>query len=131
MNKEELISYWIESSDNDFRTMNHLFEKKDYTWALFVGHLIIEKLLKAYYVKNVDNTPPFIHNLITLSKKSRIKLSEERLEFMATVSNFNIRTRYDDYKFEFYKLCSKEFTKKWIKEITDFRKWIKEQLLKS
>jgi len=59
--------------------MNHLFEKKDYTWALFVGHLIIEKLLKAYYVKNVDNTPPFTHNLITLSKKSGIKLSEERL----------------------------------------------------
>ncbi len=50
---------------------------------------------------------------------------------MATVSNFNIRTRYDDYKFEFYKLCSKEFTEKWIKEITDFRKWIKEQLVKS
>jgi len=131
MNKEELISYWIESSDNDFRTMNHLFEKKDYTWALFVGHLIIEKLLKAYYVKNVDNTPPFIHNLLKLAEKSKIELSEEQKDILDTVSTFNLRSRYEDYKLEFYKMCSKRFTTKWIKKITEFRKWIKEQLLKS
>lgn len=131
MNKEELISYWIESSDNDFRTMNHLFEKKDYTWALFVGHLIIEKLLKAYYVKNVDNTPPFIHNLLKLAEKSRIELSEEQKDILDTVSTFNLRSRYEDYKLEFYKMCSKRFTTKWIKNITEFRKWIKEQILKS
>lgn len=130
MNKEELISYWIESSDNDFRTMNHLFEKKDYTWALFVGHLIIEKLLKAYYVKNVDNTPPFIHNLLKLAEKSKIELSEEQKDILDTVSTFNLRSRYEDYKLEFYKMCSKRFTTKWIKKITEFRKWIKEQLLK-
>lgn len=131
MNKEELISYWIESSDNDFRTMNHLFEKKDYNWALFVGHLIIEKLLKAYYVKNVDNTPPFIHNLLKLAEKSKIELSEEQKDILDTVSTFNLRSRYEDYKLEFYKMCSKRFTTKWIKKITEFRKWIKEQLLKS
>jgi HEPN domain-containing protein len=47
MNKEELMNYWIKSADRDLKTMNHLFEKNDYTWALFIGHLIIEKLLKA------------------------------------------------------------------------------------
>ncbi|MCG8603545.1 HEPN domain-containing protein, partial [bacterium] len=31
--------------------MEHLFEKEDYHWALYIGHLVIEKLLKAYYVK--------------------------------------------------------------------------------
>lgn len=29
MEREELIHYWIESSDRDFETMQHLFEKKD------------------------------------------------------------------------------------------------------
>ena len=131
MNKEELISYWIESSDNDFQAMNHLFEKKDYTWALFVGHLIIEKLLKAYYVKNIDNTPPFIHNLLKLAEKSKIELSEEQKDILDIVSTFNLRARYEDYKLEFYKMCSKRSTTEWIKNITEFRKWIKEQLLKS
>ncbi len=56
MKKADLIKYWIDSSDRDFTTMAHLFEKGDYHWALFIGHLVIEKLLKAYYVKNIDNT---------------------------------------------------------------------------
>jgi hypothetical protein len=38
MEKEELITYWIENSDRDFVTMQHLVEKGDYTWALFIGH---------------------------------------------------------------------------------------------
>ena len=131
MDKESLIKYWIESSDRDYRTMQHLFEKKDYSWSLFIGHLIIEKLLKAYYVKHIDNQPPFIHNLLRLAEKSLLELNENQKDFLVTVTTFNIRTRYDDYKLDFYRICTKEFTEKSISEIKEFRKWIKEQLLKS
>lgn len=31
--------------------MDHLFEKRDYHWALFIGHLVLEKMLKALYDK--------------------------------------------------------------------------------
>jgi len=34
--------------------MQSLLENRHYTWALFVGHLVLEKLLKALYVKNAD-----------------------------------------------------------------------------
>ena len=131
MDKESLIKYWLESSDRDYRTMQHLFEKKDYSWSLFIGHLIIEKLLKAYYVKHIDNQPPFIHNLLRLAEKSLLELNENQKDFLVTVTTFNIRARYDDYKLDFYHMCSKEFTEKWINEIKEFREWIKEQLLKS
>ena len=131
MDKESLIKYWLESSDRDYRTMQHLFEKKDYCWSLFIGHLIIEKLLKAYYVKHIDNQPPFIHNLLRLAEKSLLELNENQKDFLVTVTTFNIRARYDDYKLDFYHMCSKEFTEKWINEIKEFREWIKEQLLKS
>lgn len=47
MKKEDILDYWIASSDHDFNAMVHLFEKGDYTWSLFIGHLVIEKLLKA------------------------------------------------------------------------------------
>ena len=50
MDKEDIISFWIESSDKDYRTMLHLFESGDYMWSLFVGHLVIEKLLKAFFI---------------------------------------------------------------------------------
>jgi len=44
---EYVISYWIESSDKNFQTMGNLFNSGDYDWSLFIGHLVIEKLLKA------------------------------------------------------------------------------------
>ena len=129
MKKEELIKYWVNSSDNDFSTMNHLFEKKDYHWSLFIGHLVVEKLLKAYYVKKNDSHPPRIHNLLRLAEKSELTLSEKQKDFLTTVTAFNLRARYDDYKMEFYKTCTREFTQEWVDEIKGFKIWIKKELL--
>ena len=130
MEKVDLIKYWIDSSDRDFITMEHLFEKDDYHWALFIGHLVIEKLLKASYVKNIDNQPPFIHNLSRLADRANLQLSETQKDVLVTVTAFNIQARYDDYKLAFYKTCTKEYTEKWIEEIRRLRQWIKERPLK-
>jgi hypothetical protein len=45
MDKEELLNYWKNTSDKDYIAMNNLFRSKDYSWSLFIGHLVIEKLL--------------------------------------------------------------------------------------
>jgi HEPN domain-containing protein len=78
MNKEELLQYWIDSSENDFKAMRHLFEKGDYSWSLFIGHLVVEKLLKGYYIQKVDITPPFIHDLVRLSDKAGLRITEKQ-----------------------------------------------------
>lgn len=59
MTKDELVEYWVSSSNDDFHTMMNLLQSKDYHWSLFVGHLVLEKLLKATYIKktNSDNPP--------------------------------------------------------------------------
>ena len=44
---DKIIQYWIDSSDDDFDTMMVMFETKRFNWSLFVGHFMIEKLLKA------------------------------------------------------------------------------------
>ena len=125
----EMISYWMKSSDNDFQAMNHLFDKGHYTWSLFIGHLVIEKLLKALYIHTFDANPPFIHDLYRLAEKCAIELDEDQKDILDTITTFNIQARYDDYKMEFYKKCTKQFTKMWIDSITELRKWIKEQHL--
>ena len=130
MEKEELIDYWIKSSDKDFQTMKHLFEKGDYTWTLFIGHLVIEKLIKAYCVENTSNTPPFIHDLVRLADSAQLELTEDEKDVLDTISTFNIRARYDDYKMEFHKKCTKKFTVKWIDHLKELRKWMKKKLLK-
>ena len=50
-NYDDIIRFWMESSDQNYETMQHLMLSKDYAWALFLGHLVIEKILKAHYVK--------------------------------------------------------------------------------
>ncbi len=127
---EKVVSHWIKSSDNDFKTMNNLFKSKDYHWSLFMGHLVIEKLLKAYYVKNLKEHPPFIHDLRRLAEKTNLTLNEDQIIFFDSVTRFNIKARYEDYKLEFYEKCTKDFANNWIEKIKEHRKWIKKTLLK-
>ncbi len=124
-NKEKLIQYWLESSDDDYETMEAMYRSKRYSWFLFVGHLMIEKLLKAYYLKVNESFPPFIHNLMRLAEKSQIELSEENKVFLVTVTAFNINARYDDYKMSFQKKCTPEYTDTWINKLKEKRLWIK------
>ena len=128
MEKEELITYWVSSPDRDFKTMRNLFRKKDYNWALFVGHLVIEKLIKAYYVKHIGIKHPYGHDLLRLAADSKLDPTDEQKDALDMISTFNLRARYDDYKLEFYKLCTKKFTMEWVKKIEEIRQWIKEKL---
>ena len=123
---EKLINYWITSSDEDFDTMLAMFESKRFNWALFIGHLMIEKLLKALYVKVKKDYPPFIHNLLRLAVLSELELNENQKEFLVTVTAFNINARYDDYKKSFQIKCTEEYSNKWFTELKNNRLWIKE-----
>ena len=71
MDNINLMEYWIKSSDEDYDVMKVMVENKKNTWSLFLGHLVIEKLLKGLYAKNNPENPiaPKIHNLILLSQK--------------------------------------------------------------
>ena len=52
MDNIDLMEYWIKSSENDYEVMKIMFQNKKNTWTLFLGHLVIEKLLKGLYAKN-------------------------------------------------------------------------------
>ncbi len=120
----KFINYWKNSADDDFITMVTLFEGNRYSWSLFVGHLMIEKLLKALFVQVNNDFPPQIHNLLRLAELCNLKLSEEEKYNFATITAFNINTRYDDYKMSFQKKCTQEFTINWFQKIKEIREWI-------
>jgi len=126
--KERIINYWIESSEKDFKTMNDLYKTKNYSWSLFIGHLVIEKLLKALFVKATGEFPPLIHDLRRISEKAGLEPDISLQIILDSISRFNINARYDDYKQSFYLLCTESFTKEWIEKIKNCRLWIKEQL---
>jgi hypothetical protein len=41
---DKIVTHWISTSDADFQTMLNLFDTKDFHWALFMGHLVIENI---------------------------------------------------------------------------------------
>ena len=128
MAKKDKIKYWLKTADQDWRVANHLFEKKDYSYALFFGHLTIEKILKAIFIDKKDKTPPFSHNLVYLSEKAGLELNDENLELLEEVSDFNLEARYPDDKFSFYKKSTMKFTENKLKQIKRLKKWLLQKL---
>lgn len=126
--KAKLMRYWLESSDEDFGTMLDMYASKRFTWALFAGHLSIEKLLKAHFVEVNSEHPPLIHNLLRLAEKCGLTPTEEEKLFFTTVTAFNINARYDDYKRSFRQRCTPEYTAFWIEKIKDQRTWMRERI---
>ena len=129
MNSVDLMKYWFESADSDYETMKVLYNNKKNTWCLFIGHLVIEKLLKGLYAKNNPENPiaPKIHNLILLSQKANLEVPTEIREKIQTINTFNISAKYDDYKKSFDAKCTDNYTKEQVKNIEEVQKWLKEQ----
>jgi HEPN domain-containing protein len=128
MTKKDKVKYWLKTADQDWKVANHLFEKKDYSYALFFCHLAIEKILKAIFTDKKDKTPPFSHNLVYLSEKAGLELNDENLELLEEVSDFNLEARYPDDKFSFYKKSTMEFTENKLKQIERLKKWLLQKL---
>lgn len=126
--KQKIVDLWIEGSEDDFETMNAVLNAKKYSWSLFIGHLVLEKLMKAYFVKVNGDYPPFVHNLLRLAIDSKIEINEDLKFKLTTISAFNLNARYDDYKRSFQTKCTPEYTFEWIENIKELRKWILEQI---
>ncbi len=131
MVKKDKIKYWLKTADQDWKVANHLFEKEDYSYALFFGHLTIEKILKAIFTDKKDKTPPFSHNLVYLSEKAGLELNDENLELLEEISDFNLEARYPDDKFSFYKKSTMEFTENKLEQIERLKKWLLQKLQSS
>ncbi len=130
MNNIDLMNFWIESSDEDYDTMMYMKAGNKNTWSLFMGQMVIEKLLKALYAKKNKKAPyaPKSHDLLHLAEKTELKLTERQEDLLDTVTRFNLNARYDDYKKEFYAKCTDEYTEQQIKNIEEVRIWLKSLL---
>ncbi len=129
MTKEEHIKYWIETSQHDLESAESIFESGRYDWCLFVGHLALEKILKAIYVDTNNNEmPPLTHKLVRLAELSKIELDENQSFILDKITDFNIQTRYPDYKSELYKRCNAEYAREYLNKIKELHSWFSSQL---
>jgi HEPN domain-containing protein len=130
-NFESIVNHWKESSQQDYLTMQNLLKSKDFSWTLFPGHLMIEKLLKAHYLKKHRNHAIFTHDLLRLARKAELDLTGDIEEWLDEISTFNINARYDNYKQDFHKLCTKEFTELWIIKIENIKNMVNPAIIET
>ena len=78
MDNINLMEYWINSSEEDYNVMKYLYKGKKNSYSLFLGHLVIEKLLKGLYAKNNKENPYTMksHNLLALAEKCNLDLTD-------------------------------------------------------
>lgn len=130
MDNIDLMNYWIESSNEDYNVMLDLKEKNRNTYCLFFGQMVIEKLLKALYAKNNKGAPyaPKTHDLLYLAEKMNLEVTEKQANDLVEITKFNLNTRYDDYKREFYNKCTDEYTEEKINQIEEVKVWLETML---
>lgn len=125
MTPEEIRDYWIVEADEARQVAQHLFDKKDYSYSLFFGHLAVEKLLKAIYTVRKNEQAPRIHNLGRLAKEAGITLDSEQQDKLIRITAFNLETRYPDYKRGFRKKCTRDFTTHELAKIDKVLQWLR------
>jgi len=92
---EKQVQYWRESAVDDLEAATLLFDKGKVNQGLFFAHLALEKALKAVVCRAIQSTPPLTHNLPKLADCSGIPFTADQRRFLARVSRFQIRGRYE------------------------------------
>lgn len=90
------ITFWRNSALEDWSVAQDLVKRGKVRHGLFFAHLTLEKIIKAHVCKTTGELASKIHNLVRLSQKAGLILSEEQIDLLAEVSEFNIEGRYPE-----------------------------------
>lgn len=129
-NEFNTFEYWIDLAEYDLKTAKAMLRSKRYLYVGFMCNQVIEKILKAYYVKTNEKPPPYTHKLIRIAEESNLYkgMSEEQKDFIDTIAPLNIEARYPTQKKEIFEILNSKRCKKIIKETEGFVSWIKKKL---
>jgi len=122
--------YWIKEAWESLKTSQVLIKNGRYLEGAFFCHLTIEKILKAKFSNLTDQVPPKIHDLRRLSEISGVsnQLNEEQIEFLATLSTFQLEGRYPRFREKILQSVSSREFKNILKETGDFLRWCIKQI---
>lgn len=127
MTQQDAVTRWRESALRDLQIAEDMMRLKHYDWALYLGQLTLEKLLKGLVTKATNEAPPFIHDLVKLASLAQIDLSEAQRNDFHEISTFHVKARYEDIKSALYKKATKTFAETYTLKIKEYVVWLKKQ----
>ena len=130
MTNEEKVKYWIDLSDRDLETAEWVVKGGYNLHAGFMCHQAVEKILKGYFTKIKEDTPPFIHNLTDLAVKTGLYdlMGNEQKAFINALNPLNIEARYPEYKNKIAQTMTKEVTQNILTNTKELLQWTKQKM---
>jgi HEPN domain-containing protein len=118
---------FIVSAEYDLNTAEHMLKTGRYIYVIFMCHLSIEKMLKAFCSQVTDKTSPKTHNLIYLTKLSGIIFSEDHFEFVAKLNNASVVTRYPEDFGKLIEAYPEKVAESYLRKTKEIIEWLKQK----
>ena len=130
MDTKKKIAYWLDVAHYDLVTAKAMLEKKRFLYVGFLCHQVVEKSLKAYFWHNQKEEPPYTHNLLILSEKSKFDMhaKDKHFTLFNELMPLNIQARYPEDKELLLKSLTVEKCEGILKKTREFYLWIKKLL---
>ena len=124
------VAYWVDIADYDYDTAKALMESNRYLYVGFMCHQVIEKMIKAYWSKVLEEPPLKIHTLSRLAQKTGLAdlMTQEQKMFIAEMQHLNIEARYPEDRLRLSQHLNEKVCEHILEETDKLRLWIKEKL---
>ncbi len=118
---------WFEQADYDLDTASAMFDTGRYIYVVFMCHLALEKALKGIIQGKSAGAPPRTHNLVALAAEAVPELSDERMFFIARISQTSVPTRYPERLSELQSIFDRSSVETILQTTKETIRWLKSQ----
>ena len=128
---EKIIKNWLALAEYDITSAEAMLQTGRYVYVTFMCQQAIEKVMKALYVQEHQQTPPYTHNLIRLlgmlSFTNETAIDDR--DFFERLNTYYLESRYSETVFELYKTITKEQASAIYHETERLYQWLLDKIL--
>lgn len=127
--RTNIVSQWLERVDYDLGAAAGMKKSGHLLYVAFLCQQAIEKMLKACWCSSRTDSPPYVHNLATLSETLGLNLSESQRLLVERLNRYYIVGRYPSFKQRLALELNKKDAEELLKETEEFVKWCRKSTL--
>ncbi|MCF7956294.1 MAG: HEPN domain-containing protein [Phycisphaerae bacterium] len=127
---EKIVKNWLDLAQYDFDTAEIMLDRGRHIYVAFMCQQTIEKVLKAIYVKNTNQAPPYTHNLTRLLDKLSLaeQLDDAQCSALETLNSYYIECRYTEAFEELSSMLDQAKSKELFNMTKELFKWFKSKV---
>ena len=127
---KKVVKNWLALAEYDFETAKAMMKSGRYLYVAFTCQQTIQKVLKALYVKEKEETQPYTHNLIRLIEELSVneQIDEDANRFLERLNSYYIQSRYTEEIHQISKSLNKKNAQEILSKTGELFKWLKKHV---